>query len=92
MRGMKRVALTAHGRVQGVYYRASTEQQARELGLTGWVRNLPDGSVEAQLQGSERDVDALVRWAHDGPPAARVDRVDVHDIDPVEGDSRFEVR
>ncbi len=91
-KGMKRVQLTVHGRVQGVYYRASTEQQARALGVTGWVRNLPDGSVKAEIQGAVQDVDALTRWAHDGPAAARVDRVDVRDIDPVENDSRFEVR
>lgn len=62
-----------HGRVQGVYFRASMVAEARRLGLTGWVRNRHDGSVEAYACGKPAALDALVTWAESGPPAARVD-------------------
>lgn len=75
---MTRVArrLTITGRVQGVWYRAWTVETAQSLGRCGWVRNRTDGSVEALIEGDENAVAQFVRLAHDGPPAARVDRVD----------------
>ena len=60
------------GRVQGVYFRASTQREARRLGLTGWVRNLPDGRVEVMANGPADSIVALERWLHRGPPAAHV--------------------
>ncbi|HEY8377003.1 MAG TPA: acylphosphatase [Nannocystis sp.] len=65
------------GRVQGVYYRASTQAQAQALGLRGWVRNLPDGRVELRAQGPRARVEQLIAWCRQGPPAARVTDVDV---------------
>ena len=72
-----RVALRIRGRVQGVYYRASTREQGRALGLMGWVRNEADGSVSAVAEGPRGDLERLVAWCHEGPPAARVREVDV---------------
>ncbi len=80
---MKTLHLVIRGRVQGVWYRESMRIEAERLGVTGWVRNRRDGDVEAMLQGHENAVEALVRWAWDGPPAARVD--DIH-MQPGSGD------
>ena len=65
------------GRVQGVYYRANTRDQARERGVDGWVENLPDGRVEAVFEGPEADVESMVEWCHEGSPAAEVQDVEV---------------
>ena len=86
-------AVEAHvtGRVQGVSFRYYAEHQARRLGVAGWVRNEPDGSVAAHVEGEAQAVDAMVAWLRQGPPAARVDRVDVHETQPT-GATSFEVR
>lgn len=67
------------GKVQGVYFRQNTQLTAREHGVTGWVRNLPDGRVEAVIEGDYSAVMKVVDWCHHGPPAARVDNIDVKD-------------
>jgi len=72
-----RVHLKIIGRVQGVWFRGTTQDEARALGLTGWVRNLYDGSVEVLAEGEEEKVNRLVAWCHKGPPGARVEKVDV---------------
>ena len=72
--------LRIHGLVQGVYYRQSMIDTARRLGLQGWVRNRLDGSVEAVASGPQDAVQALITWAHSGPPAARVQRVAVEAV------------
>ncbi len=69
--------LRIEGRVQGVFYRASLIDEAERLGLAGWVRNRLDGSVEAVVQGTSDAVQALIDWAHRGPPRARVSAVQV---------------
>lgn len=86
-----RVHLIISGRVQGVSFRYATRREAEHLGVTGWVRNLPDGNVEAVVEGEESKVDELTAWCHQGPPAARVDRVDIR-REPYEGKfKRFEI-
>jgi acylphosphatase len=72
-----RAHLTVRGRVQGVWYRGAMQEEARALGVAGWVENAPDGSVVAEVEGERQAVDALVAWAHHGPAGARVNRVDV---------------
>ncbi len=75
--GLKQVHIRVRGRVQGVFFRASTQREARRLGLTGWVRNRNDASVELVAEGEETGIKDLIGWAQHGPSAARVERVDV---------------
>ena len=86
-----RARVLVSGKVQGVYFRANTREQARERGVDGWVRNLRDGRVEAVFEGAGDDVDAMVEWCHEGSPAARVDDVEAEYDDP-EGLDGFEIR
>jgi len=79
------------GRVQGVFYRATTREQARERGVDGWVRNLDDGRVEAVFEGPADPVEAMVEWCHEGSSRARVDDVAVEYGEP-EGLDGFEVQ
>lgn len=81
---MTTLLLSVHGRVQRVWYRDWTVQNARELGLTGWVKNEPDGSVSALLQGGEATVRQMIERMHDGPPHARVDRIEEQQVDAQE--------
>ncbi|MFB6094258.1 MAG: acylphosphatase [Halanaeroarchaeum sp.] len=79
------------GTVQGVYYRASTRDAARDRDVDGWVRNLDDGRVEAVFEGQRPDVEAMVEWCHDGSPAASVEDVSVEYGEPG-GLDGFEIR
>jgi len=76
------VRVRIRGIVHGVSFRSSMARLASELGVRGWVRNLPDGSVEAFLEGDERKVRKMLDWAKQGPPRARVDRLDVQSALP----------
>jgi len=73
---LKQLQLFVRGRVQGVYFRASTQREARRLGLSGWVRNRADGTIEILAEGEEVAIRELYGWAQKGPSAARVERVD----------------
>jgi acylphosphatase len=84
-----RVVVT--GRVQGVWFRDSCRERARVLGVGGWVRNRFDGAVEAEFEGPPAAVDAMVAWCDDGPPKARVERVEREPVEPV-GERTFRVR
>jgi acylphosphatase len=79
------------GRVQGVFYRAWAQGEARELGVSGWIRNCVDGTVEAELSGEEHDVARMIERMHRGPSNARVDQVDVEDV-VAESTGRFQLR
>ena len=87
-----RAHVVVTGRVQGVWFRGSMQEEARRLGVEGWVRNLRDGSVEAEAEGERSAVEALVAWAQSGPPGARVDAVRVDWIAPVGEGGGFVVR
>jgi acylphosphatase len=79
------------GRVQGVFFRAWMRDQANELGVTGWVRNCPDGRVDSHVEGDEAAVQELIDRLHRGPPAARVEHVHVWEVELFDFDD-FEVR
>jgi acylphosphatase len=72
-----RAHVIIHGLVQGVYFRASTRDEAVRLGVKGWVRNLSDGSVEALFEGEKKSVEAIVAWCYKGPSGAQVHKVDL---------------
>ncbi|KXA92987.1 acylphosphatase [candidate division MSBL1 archaeon SCGC-AAA259E22] len=74
----KRAHVYVSGRVQGVFFRANTREEARKRGVTGWVRNLPDGRVEAVFEGDEDKVQEMIEFCHEGSRAARVKDVEVN--------------
>ncbi|MCP4714537.1 MAG: acylphosphatase [Deltaproteobacteria bacterium] len=73
----KRIHVVIEGRVQGVFFRAETQETARRNHLTGWVRNLPGGQVEAVFEGRAENIDHMMAWCHEGPPLATVTKVDL---------------
>jgi acylphosphatase len=80
------------GKVQGVYYRQNTMETAKAHGVSGWVRNLPDGRVEAVLEGDDSKVKSVVDWCKKGPPRAEVGNVEVKFETPTGEFSGFEIR
>ena len=88
---MKRVRVFVSGRVQGVWFRGACQEQARALGVTGWVRNAYDGRVEAVFEGPDAAVDRMVAWCHEGPRHAQVTRVEAQ-VEAPTGESGFHVR
>ena len=88
---MRRVRLSIRGLVQGVSYRASAMDAARRLGVSGWVRNQPDGGVLLEAQGPADQIDLLIDWCNDGPPHAQVDDVKVIDVPIVSGEQGFTI-
>jgi acylphosphatase len=88
----KRVRLVIRGEVQGVGFRWSAHAEAQRLGLSGWVRNLPSGEVEAEAEGLPASVESFVAWCKRGPPSARVDSVAVDDAFVLEDRRGFHIR
>jgi acylphosphatase len=82
---MKRVSIAAGGIVQGVCFRYCAKRKAEELGLTGWVRNVPDGRIEAVVEGDDGAVDRMVKWFRHGPPGAQVDEFNARE-EPYRGE------
>jgi acylphosphatase len=76
------ISITVSGMVQGVYFRQSTKEKALELGISGWVKNLPDGNVHIVATGTADQLDQLVQWCKQGPPHAKVTAVDVTEEAP----------
>jgi acylphosphatase len=89
---MKRAHLVVHGRVQGVFFRVYTQREAERLGLSGWVRNRSNGTVEAVVEGPVEAVNALVQWCERGPGMARVHHLDVSEEAPIGLSGGFMVR
>ena len=73
--GVMRAHIIVNGLVQGVFFRANTRDMAKRLGLTGWVRNMRDGSVEVIAEGEREGIDQLIEWCRHGPPSSRIDSV-----------------
>ena len=88
---MRRVRVQVRGRVQGVFFRAEARARAESLGVAGWIRNLPDGRVEAAFEGEDERVESMVDWCGHGPAGAEVEAVDVEREEPV-GETGFRVR
>jgi acylphosphatase len=88
---MKRVSILVKGKVQGVFYRASTVTKAKQLGVKGFVCNEPDGSVYIEAEGDEEKLNELIAWCRVGPPRARVDEVIVEGYNDLRNFSGFEV-
>jgi len=84
---MKRVHVYISGQVQGVFFRAETQRAAVGFSLTGWVRNMADGRVEALFEGEDMNIDKMIAWCHIGPPAARVEEV-LTEEEPYTGEFR----
>ncbi len=89
---MERAHVFVSGKVQGVYFRATTREEARERGVTGWVKNLDDGRVEAVFEGERGDVESMGKFCHGGSSAARVKDVGVEWEDATGGVGGFEIR
>lgn len=77
-------SIKVHGRVQGVYFRASAKQKAQMLGLRGTVKNLDDGSVFMEVQGTEESVKQMEEWCKHGPALARVDKLEIEKSEPID--------
>ena len=87
-----RALVVMHGLVQGVFFRASTRDEAVRLGVGGWVRNLPDGAVQALFEGEKKRVEEIIGWCHKGPSGARVSKVDIF-WEPYKGEHKhFDIR
>ncbi len=89
---IRRVRLQVSGRVQGVYFRMFTQKKARQLEIKGFVRNLPDGRVEIIAEADHSSVEQLIQWCHKGPITARVDQVDIIELETDEAFTAFEIR
>ncbi len=91
-KNMRRIHACISGRVQGVFYRASTYEKALSLGLKGWVKNLPDGRVELVAEGPHDKIEELLKWCKQGPPGARVTNIEVEMEEPSRDFTGFSIR
>lgn len=91
MPNMIQIKVIVKGRVQGVFYRAHTQRQADRLGVKGYVKNLPDGSVEAVFEADQKSVSQMVKWCHQGPAASNVKEVLTHKTEVLSNFETFEI-
>lgn len=89
---LKRVHVVIEGKVQGVYFRTYTQAEAQEIGVAGWVRNRPDGNVEAAVEGESEKVDKMIEWCKAGSPMSEVSRVLVAEEKPLNETGTFNIR
>jgi len=89
---MKQIHFTIHGKVQGVWFRAWTQDLAKEMGVTGWVRNMSDGNVEGTAMGDNELLAKFLDRLHDGPPLARVTKVDTNESEVDDIIDTFDIR
>ena len=87
-----RAHVVISGRVQGVWFRASTKDKAQQLGLTGWIKNTSEGNVEAVFEGEEKLINEMLDWCHHGPPLAQVENIEVKKQEPINGFNGFFIR
>ena len=88
---MRRIRAIISGRVQGVSYRAATVAEARRLGIVGWVKNRDDGGVELEAEGSASQIDTLLAWCEEGPPAARVTNLAIAELAASGVEQQFDI-
>jgi acylphosphatase len=88
----RRVEILVSGRVQGVYFRMFTQNKAKHLGIKGCARNLPDGRVEIIAEADHNSIEKLIKWCHKGPVTARVDHVEITELEPDEVLTTFDIR
>ncbi len=91
MENQRHAQLIITGRVQGVWFRASTKETADNLGIQGWVRNLPDGSVEVNAAGGNAAMEQFIHWCYQGPPGARVSKIDIKEIETEDNPHGFRI-
>ncbi len=91
MDNQRHAQLIITGRVQGVWFRASTKETADNLGIQGWVRNLPDGSVEVNAAGGNAVMEQFIRWCYQGPPGARVSKIDIKELEAADNPHGFRI-
>jgi len=89
---LTRIHTVITGRVQGVFFRACTHDEAQRLGISGWVRNCADGSVEAELQGDETEVKRMLNWLYKGSPMSQVTKVASRPLAVIDGEKGFTIR
>jgi acylphosphatase len=89
---MLKVRILVTGRVQGVYFRMFTQNKAKQFGIKGYARNLPDGRVEIIAEADHGSIEQLIKWCHKGPVTARVDHVEMTELEPDEVLTSFEIR
>jgi acylphosphatase len=87
-----RVHVVISGRVQGVWFRASTRDKAQQLGLTGWVKNTSEGNVEAVFEGEEKLINEMLDWCHHGPPLSEVKNVEIKKQHPSNDFDDFSIK